>query len=74
MDIVKSSEKVQHVFEEKFKGFGKGKYGRILKMARKPTHEEFMKVIWITGLGMIIIGAVGFLIYFIMIELPKILF
>jgi protein transport protein SEC61 subunit gamma-like protein len=74
MDIVKSSEKVQHVFEEKFKSFGKGKYGRILRMARKPTHEEFMKVIWITGLGMIIIGAVGFLIYFIMIELPKMLF
>lgn len=74
MGIVKLSEKVQHVFEEKFKNFGRGKYGRILKMARKPTNEEYMKIVWITGLGMIIIGAVGFLIYLIMAELPRLLF
>jgi len=71
MSIVKKSEKLQHTFEEKFKSFGKGKFGRILKMARKPTYEEYMKIVWITGLGMIIIGALGFLIYFIMIEVPK---
>ena len=71
MGIIKFSEKLQHMFEEKFKNFGRGKYGRILKMARKPTYEEYMKIVWITGLGMIIIGALGFLIYFIMIEVPK---
>ena len=74
MGIIKFSEKLQHVFEEKFKNFGRGKYGRILKMARKPTYEEYMKIVWITGLGMILIGALGFLVYFLMAELPKILF
>jgi protein transport protein SEC61 subunit gamma-like protein len=73
MGIVEESEKAQHAFEEKFKSLGRGKYGRILKMARKPTYEEYMKIVWITGLGMIIIGALGFLIYFIMIEVPKML-
>jgi protein transport protein SEC61 subunit gamma-like protein len=45
--------------------FGKGKYGRVLKMARKPTNEEYEKTAKITGLGMILIGALGFVIYII---------
>ncbi len=74
MGIVKLSERIQHALEEKFKNFGKGKYGRILKMARKPTYDEYMKIVWIVGLGMLLIGALGFLIYFLMAELPRILF
>lgn len=73
MGIVELSERIQHAFEEKFKNFGRGKYGRILRMARKPTYEEYMKIVWITGLGMILIGALGFLVYLIMAELPKLL-
>jgi len=35
-------------------------------MARKPDQEEYKKVVMITGLGIIIIGALGFLIYILM--------
>jgi protein transport protein SEC61 subunit gamma-like protein len=74
MGMVEFFEKAQRWLEDKFKNVGKGKYGRILKMARKPTYEEYMRIVWITGLGMILIGALGFVIYFIMAELPRMLF
>lgn len=56
---------IQHRIEEKIKHIGKGKYGRILKMARKPTDEEFARTAKITFLGMMVIGAIGFVIYII---------
>ena len=65
MDIVKGSWYIQQKVEERLKRLGKGKYGRVLKMARKPDSEEFMKVVQITGIGIILIGALGFLIYLI---------
>lgn len=73
MDIVDKSWDVQRKIEERAKRIGKGKYGRILRMARRPTTDEYVRVLQITGLGMILIGGVGFLIYLIMVELPKIL-
>lgn len=48
------------------KRLGRGKYGRVLKMARKPTSDEYSKVVLITGLGIAAIGAMGFIIYLIM--------
>ena len=56
----------QRRIEERLKRMGKGKYGRILRMARKPTSDEFSKVIIITGIGLLAVGALGFVIYFIM--------
>ena len=47
-----------------------GKYGRILKMARTPSREEYVKTLYITGLGIIIIGAAGFVIWWLMTILP----
>ena len=61
----------QERVESKFRNFGKGKYGRILKMARTPNREEYKKTIIITGLGIIIIGAVGFLIMWLMTYVPQ---
>lgn len=61
---------LQDEFESKARGFGKGKYGRILKMARTPSREEYKKTLYITGLGIIVIGAVGFIIWWIMSVLP----
>jgi protein transport protein SEC61 subunit gamma-like protein len=55
----------QHKIEERQQRIGKGKYGRILKMARKPTNEEYEKTAKITGLGILMIGALGFVIYII---------
>jgi len=65
-DIIDKSWDVQRRVEERLKRLGKGKYGRVLKMARKPTSEEYSKVILITGIGLVAIGALGFLIYLIM--------
>lgn len=41
---------------------GKGKYSRIINMARTPTDDEYRKTIMITGIGIFILGLVGFLI------------
>jgi protein transport protein SEC61 subunit gamma and related proteins len=65
-DIVEKGWEVQRRIEERLKRMGKGKYGRILKMARKPTPDEFSKVIIITGLGLVAVGALGFIIYYVM--------
>jgi protein transport protein SEC61 subunit gamma-like protein len=35
-------------------------YRRVLTLARKPTSEEFRETAKITGLGIIIIGVIGF--------------
>lgn len=70
MDIVDKSWEVQKDIEDRTKKFGKGKYGRVLRMARKPTNEEFVRVIEVTGLGLILIGGLGFLIYLIWSSLP----
>lgn len=57
---------VQRRIEERFKRIGKGEYGRVLKMARRPTSEEYSKTVMITGAGILLIGLVGFIIYVIM--------
>ena len=62
---------LQDEFESKARGFGKGKYGRILKMARTPGKDEYVKTMYITGLGIIVIGAIGFLIWWLMSVLPN---
>jgi len=54
---------LQHRIEAKQQRIGKGKYGRVLKMARKPTNEEYEKTSKIVGLGILVVGALGFLIY-----------
>lgn len=56
---------VQHKIDERQQRIGKGKFGRVLKMARKPTNEEYEKTAKITGLGIMLIGALGFVIYIV---------
>ncbi|MDR3282438.1 MAG: protein translocase SEC61 complex subunit gamma [Candidatus Methanoplasma sp.] len=65
------AEEFQDDIESAFKNMGKGKYGRILKMARTPTKEEYKKSAYIAALGMVVLGAVGFAIMWIMVYLPK---
>ncbi len=40
---------------------------RVLKVTRKPTKEEFKTIVKVTGLGIIIIGLIGFIIQLIKI-------
>jgi protein transport protein SEC61 subunit gamma-like protein len=64
-DLMDKSWDLQRKIEEKTKHVGKGKYGRVIKMARKPTGEEYVKVTQITSIGLLLIGGLGFLIYWI---------
>ncbi len=65
MEILDKTVEVQSRLEEKAKKVGKGKYGRMLKMAKKPNNDEYKKVLAITGAGIAIIGGLGFLIYWL---------
>ena len=65
---------IQHNIEARQQRFGKGKYGRVLKMARKPTNEEYERTSMIVGIAIMVIGAIGFTIYiFREIAVPAIL-
>ncbi|RLF68251.1 MAG: protein translocase SEC61 complex subunit gamma [Thermoplasmata archaeon] len=73
MDILKKtwawtwerSQKGQRWIEFRIKTTGKGKYGRVLKMSRKPTSDEYSKTLIISGLGIVLIGSIGFVIFLI---------
>ena len=41
--IIDKAWDLQHNLEARQKRIGKGKYGRVLKMARNPTNEEYEK-------------------------------
>lgn len=61
--IVDKAWDLQNRIESRRDRIGKGKYGRVLKMARKPTDEEYSKTSKITGVGILLIGGLGFLIF-----------
>lgn len=70
MDVEKRAWEIQHEIESRMRKLGKGKYGRVLKMARKPSMDEYKKILQITGLGIFILGLVGFTIMWLMTHLP----
>ncbi|HDN51479.1 MAG TPA: protein translocase SEC61 complex subunit gamma, partial [Thermoplasmatales archaeon] len=53
---------VQKKVEQRFQRLGKGKYGRVFKMARNPEPDEFVKTSQMTAIGIFIIGIIGFTI------------
>ncbi len=63
--------RIQERIEERTKYIGRGRYGRVLKMARKPESDEFKKIIGITGLGILLVGGLGFLIFYLFYHLPR---
>jgi protein transport protein SEC61 subunit gamma-like protein len=38
-------------------------YARVLSIARKPTKDEFIQAAKLSGLGILIIGAIGFMVF-----------
>lgn len=48
-------------------------YIRVLKLARKPTREEFMMIGKISISGIFLIGMMGFIIYALLTEIPRLL-
>ncbi|NOR46585.1 MAG: protein translocase SEC61 complex subunit gamma [Methanosarcinaceae archaeon] len=46
-------------------------YLRILKLTKKPSRQEFLMIAKVAGVGIILIGFVGFIIYVLLTEVPK---
>jgi len=63
MAFLDRARRVQDEFDGRLRNVGHGKYGRILRMARRPTSEEYVKVLEVTWLGAVLIGLTGFAIY-----------
>ncbi|HET6397985.1 MAG TPA: protein translocase SEC61 complex subunit gamma [Candidatus Thermoplasmatota archaeon] len=58
--------RVQRRMEKAWDSIGKGRYARVLKMARKPEPEEFRQSSTIVLVGIAVMGAIGFAIYLFM--------
>jgi protein transport protein SEC61 subunit gamma-like protein len=79
MDVLKKSWKWawdkslkgQTKAETKVRNIGHGKWGRVLRMARKPTSEEYSKTLVITAIGIALIGGIGFVIYLVWEYFPE---
>lgn len=56
--------------QEKRTGLGFSRYSRIMRMARTPSRDEYKKTLGITALGIILLGAIGFAIMWLMTYLP----
>ncbi|HTW77285.1 MAG TPA: protein translocase SEC61 complex subunit gamma [Thermoplasmata archaeon] len=63
MAFLDRARRAQETFDGRLRTLGHGKYGRILRMARRPTSEEYVKVLEVTWLGAILIGLTGFALY-----------
>ena len=50
----------QDEIEERVRRVRTGSMARILKMARKPPKQEFRQTIIVCGIGMFILGLIGF--------------
>ena len=72
MSFIEKVWQTQHKLEDRFKKIGRGQYGRVLRLARKPTSEEFIKSSWVVGIGIGIIGFIGFVVYYIWLKAPPI--
>ncbi|MCK4937837.1 MAG: protein translocase SEC61 complex subunit gamma [Methanosarcinales archaeon] len=53
--------------------FKLSEYTRILKLTRKPSREEFTMIAKVSGAGILVIGLIGFIIYFFLTEIPKLI-
>ncbi|MGI6009299.1 MAG: protein translocase SEC61 complex subunit gamma [Methanomethylophilus sp.] len=69
-EAASKAQDIQDDLESKMGNLGKGKYGRILQMAHTPDKEEYLKTAKISAIGIILLGALGFLIMWLMTYLP----
>ena len=72
MSFIEKVWKTQNKLEERFRRIGRGQYGRVLRLARKPTADEFVKSSWVVGIGIGIVGLIGFIVYYIWLKAPPI--
>lgn len=51
-------------FRQKFRNFCV-ECRRVLKVTKKPSRDEFKNIVKVTGIGILIIGLIGFVIHFL---------
>ena len=69
--IVAKAWDAQERLEGRLANIGRGKYGRVLRMARKPSPEEYRKAATVSAIGIAVLGALGFVIYYLMSFIPQ---
>jgi protein transport protein SEC61 subunit gamma-like protein len=56
----------QDWIESQFRRISRGSWARIIRMARKPTAQEFKQTSIICGIGLFVLGAIGFVMLVMM--------
>ena len=56
----------QDWIESQFRRISRGSWARIIRMARKPSAQEFKQTSIICGIGLFVLGAIGFILLVIM--------
>lgn len=56
----------QHRVERRISAIGKGRFARVLRMARKPEPDEYRQTASIVLVGIAVVGGIGFAIYLFM--------
>jgi protein transport protein SEC61 subunit gamma-like protein len=44
---------------------------RVLKLTKKPSREEFLTIAKVAGIGILAVGAIGFIVYILLAMLPQ---
>ena len=73
MSYIERIWNTQQGLEDRFRRIGRGRFGRVLRLARKPTYDEFIKSSSIVGIGIGIVGLIGFIVYYIWLKVPPII-
>ena len=56
----------QDWIEAQFRKISRGSWARIIRMARKPTPQEFKQTSIACGIGLFVLGAIGFILLVVM--------
>ena len=56
----------QDAIEAQFRKISRGSWARIIRMARKPTPQEFKQTSIICGIGFFVLGFIGFVMLILM--------
>ena len=70
MGMEEKANAAQSRLEARFSNIGKGKYGRILRLCHTPSAADYKKTLGIVSIGLVLLGVVGFAIYWMMSYLP----
>ena len=69
VDVIEYTWSKQRKLEDSVRRWRKGgwvgKWAEIVKMSRRPSKDEYKKTTQITGIGIILLGLLGFGIYLI---------